>query len=311
VIVHLNGQLMPLAAARISPLDRGFVFGEGVYEGLRAISWGDGCRVVGIQQHVDRLREGLCEARIEWDPSELHAMSRALVGANGLRDAFVYWQVTGGEPRVEAGDPPRTRVPPGRSGGRDRLAPTVFGYCSAVPALSTINEPMCKRVVTSRDVRWALGACKSISLMGNVWVAKRAAEQGCDEAILIRRPDGALGPRGGIVSEGLATNLVFVFWKIDSAGSEGIEVVTPALESAPMLRGVTRDILLKLSPEMVERTVFADELAGAREAMMVGTTTYVTALTHIDGRAVGPGEPGPVCRELFGRLMRAYREGRY
>ena len=76
-----------------------------------------------------------------------------------------------------------------------------------------------------------------------------------------------------------------------------------------MLEGVTRSIILDMAPEIVERRVCAEELASAREVMMVGTTTYVTAITSIDGRAVGDGMPGPYSRELFHRLMRWYRDG--
>lgn len=302
VIVHLNGKLVPREQAVISPLDRGFIFGEGVYEGLRAIAWddptddtGSGARIVGIQRHIRRMQLGLNEAGITFDVSGLHRMSREMLKANGLKDAFVYWQVTGGEPG--ASDPPRHRVAP------KGITPTVFGYCSRVPGLAEIAGPMEKRVISCRDPRWELGWLKSTSLMGNVWVAKAAAQRGCDEAILIRGGDER--GRGGVVSEGLATNVVLVI----PTKHDGLEIVTPSLESAPMLQGVTRDIVLSLAPEIREREVRAEELADAIEVMMVGTTTYVTAIVEIDGRKVSDGRAGMWTRELFGRLMRCYRDG--
>lgn len=299
MIVHLNGKLVPRDEARISPLDRGFILGEGVYEGLRAIAWdahASGTRVVGIDRHIRRLERGLSGAGISCDVSALHEMSRDLLVANGLRDAFVYWQVTGGTPGPN--DPPRHRVPPGN------LKPTVFGYCNPQPALASLTGPMEKRVLACRDPRWELGWLKSTSLMGNVWVARQAAEKGFDEAILIRGGDEH--GRGGVVSEGLATNVVLVI----STKHDGVEIVTPSLESAPMLRGVTRDLMLELAPDIRERIVRQEELESAIEVMMLGTTTYVSAVVEINGRRVGDGRAGPMTRELFSRLMSCYRQGR-
>lgn len=307
MIVHLNGELLPLERARISPLDRGFVFGDGVYEGLRSVPDGDGgARLIGLTAHARRLQAGLDMAGIAFDASTIGPASLALLKANNLREAFIYWQITRGAPGP--GDPPRLRVPP-RNGepGEGRLRPTVFGYCAPQPALESFDGPPTKRVVTCRDIRWELGRLKSISLMGNVVMAMDADRRGGEEAILIRGGCGS-GPdmENGLVSEGLATNIILAV----NAPGGGVELATPALGSVSILAGVTRDILLRAVPEIHERTVRASELLTAREVMLIGTTTLVTAVTHVDGRPVGDGSVGPEARRLFRVLVAAIRERR-
>ncbi len=299
MIVHLNGQLLPREAATISPFDRGFLLGDGVYEGLRSIPVGDSdARIIGLRPHVRRMQSGLDEAGIAWDAAAIGRSSLELLRANGLREAFVYWQVTRGTP--PEGEPVRSRAPARGSAMR----PTVFGYCTSQPALESIMVPPTKRAILCRDVRWSLGHLKSISLMGNVLTALRADAAGADEAVLVRTgPDGNLSD--GLLSEGLATNIVLA---LPRAGG-GAEIVTPSLDSAPMLSGITRSILVRVSPDIVQRPVRASELERASEVMFVGTTTLVTSVTHLDGRPVGDGQPGPEARRLLGVLTGAIREG--
>lgn len=284
MIVHLNGKLVPAADAAISPFDRGFIFGDGVYEGLRSIPWRNdaGRRVIGINRHIARMRDGLALAHIGWDPGDLHAMSIELLQANGLTDAFVYWQATRGTPGP--GEPVRSRMP----GAKTR--PTVFGYCTPQPALETLTGPPTKTAITCEDRRWLMGRLKSISLMGNVVASMEADAAGAEDAIFIR---------DGVVAEGLATNVLVV----DAKG----RVATPSLTSVPILAGVTRAILLEHAPEIEERVVKAEELAAASEVLLAGTTTMVTSLVKLDGRAVGAGV---VARRLLGVLLGVVREGR-
>jgi D-alanine transaminase len=289
MLVHLNGQLLPRSQARIDPFDRGFIFGEGVYEGLRSIPWHDSTRMIGLAAHIRRMQRGLDAAGIRLDISTLGQRSAELVKANNLRDAFVYWQITGGTPGE--GDPVRSR-PRGKN-----TLPTIFGYCTPQPPLEAQHEPATKRVVTRRDIRWELGWLKSISLMGNVMLAMQADAAGAEEAILIRE---------GLITEGLATNILIA--KPDESGET--ELVTPALESAPMLAGVTRDLLLRLDPSIRQRAVQAEELSQASEVMLLGTTTMVTSITEIDGRRVGSGAPGPQARRLLALLTRAIQTER-
>lgn len=279
---------MPIERARISPLDRGFVFGDGVYEGLRAVAvdGGRGTHIVALGRHVDRMRLSLRECRIEFDPAALEQASYDLLAANSLRDAFVYWQVTRGTPRLDAGDPARTRVPaPG-------MAPTVFGYCAPQPPLSAFAEPARKTAVTLEDVRWSLGHIKSTSLMGNVLLTMAADRAGAEEAIFLRH---------GLVGEGSATNVLVA---VEGPHGER-QVATPSLESVPILKGVTRSILLDAGCGIVERAVRAEELERASEIMVIGTTTMVASIVRLNGRSVGTGAPGPESKRLLKVLLSA------
>lgn len=303
MIVHLNGKLLAAAEARISPFDRGFLLGDGVYEGLRSyVPDGESSRIIGLASHVERMQAGLNEAGIEWDAARIGPASRELLTANGYgptegappREAFIYWQVTRGTP--PAGEPWRTRVPPRDS----RMTPTVFAFCTPQPSLDSVTSPPCKRAVVRRDIRWSLGHLKSISLMGNVMTALDSAEHGGEEAVMVRSVNGQ-----NLVTEGLATNVVLTLRSRDGA----TELVTPSLESVPILSGVTRRILLNRVPELIERPVQADELDNAAEIMLIGTTTLVTSIVELDGRRIGDGTPGPRATELLGVLKDAVQRG--
>ncbi|MBL9030363.1 MAG: aminotransferase class IV [Phycisphaerae bacterium] len=279
MIVHLNGRLVPAAEARVSPFDRGYLFGDGVYEGLRAFAG----RIVGLSRHVDRLREGLEESRIAWNADRLVDVCAGLLEANRLADAFIYVQVTRGAPGP--GQPVRTRIPAGP------MEPAVFAYCTPQAPLSSFDhaEPATVSVRTRPDTRWSRGRLKSISLLGNVLSAIEASEHAAGDAILVR---------DGLVAEATAANVLLA-----RAG----RVVTPSLESVPILAGVTRAILLEACPEIESRAVAEHELAEADEVMIVGTTTMVTSVVTLDGRPVGDGRPGPVARRLLGDLVGAIR----
>jgi D-alanine transaminase len=279
VIVYLNGALIDREHAAVSPFDRGFLFGDGVYEGLRAY---DGV-VHALERHERRLRAGLAECRIEgFEASRLGEVARAVLDANGLRDAFVYVQVTRGAPAAD--EPPRERV----GGWRER--PTVFAYASGAETLSETAAPRDVRVATRPDLRWRRGHVKGVSLLGNVISAYEALEADADEAILVVGwPDDS-----GVVSEGLATNVV--------ASVDG-EAVTPSLESASILEGVTRSVLLEAAPTIVERPVTFAELRRADEIALVGTRTLVARVSELDGAAMSAvGFSASLLEALKGRI---------
>ncbi len=277
VIIHLNGRLMPADQAAISPFDRGFVFGDGVYEGLRAFRG----KLVGMDRHIARMRDGLRESRIDWDPSPLTRMSEELIRACAMPDAFIYWQVTRGTPGPT--QPVRSRVPAGP------MTPTVFGYCSPQPPIEKfINaEPPTVTCAVREDTRWSRGHLKSISLLGNVISAIEADEAGAQDAILVKN---------GVVGEGTAANLLLVLGK---------DLVTPSLDSMPILAGVTRAMDIDAVPDIVSRPVRVEELGRASELMLTGTTTMITSITKLDGKPVGTGRPGPVATMMLSRLTRA------
>lgn len=276
MIVYLNGEFVDRERAKISVFDRGFIFGDGLYEGLRA---SDG-RVVGLGRHVDRLAAGMRECRMEgFDPGEMDRITRELLQRNHLRDAFVYWQITRGTPTGDS--PVRARIP--IAGQR----PTIFAYASALPGVHEYTEPLACSASSVRDTRWLRGHVKSISLLGNVLGTIEAIEHSADDAIFIR---------DGLVSEGTSTN---VFVALDGV------VVTPTLESAPMLGGVTRAILLDVDPTIEQHPVTVDALQRAEEIMLVGTISMVRSVTRLDGRPVGDGRVGPSARGLLKTLVEA------
>jgi len=295
VKVHLNGRLVPLEEARISPLDRGFLFGDGLYEGLRAF----GGRLVGMPLHEKRLQAGLDEARIPWDASQLTGLSHELLEANDLRDAFVYWQITRGVPAP--GQPVRARVLSGH------VTPTRFGYVVPTPPLASYPPVPAKRASRVRDTRWLRGHVKSIALMGSCLAAMDAAHEGNDDALMIR---DAAYDHPALLAEATSANAMVV---LDRPGG-GVEITTPDLASTSILAGVTRDMMVDAAAKglggwkhgsISERPVTAAELDQAREVVICGTRSMVTAITNLDGRPIGTGESGPYAHELLRLLIAA------
>lgn len=280
MIVHLNGNHVPRERAAVSVFDRGLLFGEGVYEGLRA----DGGAVIGMERHVERLREGMAAAGLDgFDAGDLPRLTADLLEANGLHDAFVYWQVTGGAPN--AGDPVRERLP---ARGRP---PTVFGYAERVRPASAWTEPRTTTAALVEDRRWALGLIKSTSLLGNVIAAREASARGAHDAIFVR---------DGLVAEATASN---IFVRV------GGRFATPDLRRTPILAGVTRALLIEADPSIEVRAIPAEELRHAESVLLVGTRSMVTEVTALDGAPVGdrrgPSEGGAaLLATLLGAIAR-------
>lgn len=273
MIISLNGQYLPAADARVSVFDRGFLFGDGVYEGVRVFEHA----VICPDRHVARMAAGLAEARIYWDPRQLPAIALELCRRNGLPDAFMYVQVTRGVP--PPGEPVRSRTM------RTQGEPTVLAFVTAQPPLAHYTTPPTTRLATVPDRRWDRGHLKSISLLGNVLAASEAMAQGATEVAMVR---------GGLLTEACASNIIIA---VDG------HLATPSLDSAPILEGVTRARCLALDPAIVERPVGAEELLRASEILLVGTTSLVTSAVELDGKPVGDGTPGPHARRLLALMM--------
>jgi D-alanine transaminase len=279
VIIHLNGQLLSREHARIDPFDRGFLFGDGVYEGLRTFRG----RTVAMDRHIRRLRDGLREAGIRWDADRMERMTAELVNANNTPDAFVYWQITRGSP--PEGQPVRSRVPTAP------MQPTVFGYCSSQPPIEhyLTNIPTLTASIVP-DTRWQRGHLKSISLLGNILAAFDAAAGKSQDAILVR---------DGLLTEGSATNIILA---LPGPGRK-TQLVTPSLDSVSILGGITRELLVDFIPGLATRAVREEELHQATEIMLVGTTSMVTSVTHLGGRPLNNGQPGPLAKALLRDLL--------
>lgn len=272
--VYLNGEILDSERAAISPFDRGFLFGDGIYEAVLFFN-----RVgVGMDLHVARLRRSLDRAGITgFDPQSFHDIARNLLHDGGMDNAMIYLQVTRG---VQM---PRKHLP------GPRMTPTVFACATPVAGLETMIEPQPIRCAIVPDDRWAHCAIKSTSLIANVLAGMEGARRGADEVIQ---------HRDGWVTEGSMSNVFGV--------RNGV-VFTPPDDTHPsILSGVMRRMLLDAATEngcrIEVRPVHLDEMRQADEAFITSSRRLLDAITVIDGRAVGSGKPGPVTRSLFAIL---------
>ncbi|MFM1829969.1 MAG: hypothetical protein RLZZ558_309 [Planctomycetota bacterium] len=271
--VWLNGRVMPVEAAHISPLDRGFLFGDGIYELVRFF---DGVGMA-MEAHLTRLERSLSLSGIlGFNAHQARHAMQAVLQANRLADAAVYLQVTRGAA------PTRSHIPP------TGLAPTVFAFASPCPGLASLSTPAGIRVSVQPDDRWRRCEIKSISLMGSILPMLAAGQAGAEEAVLVR---------DGLLSEGSSSNVLLV---------RGETVSTPPIDADPaILRGTMRDMALHAARasglRVEERPVSAAELDRADEVLIASSRRVLAAVSHLDGRAVATPVPGPVaCRLLQG-----------
>jgi len=269
MLVHLDGAVLPLEQARISPQDRGFLFADGLYE--VGLAWRG--RLLLWPEHERRMQAGLRAIRLPLDTAPLARAGEELLRANGLLAGFavLYVQVTrGAAPRAHGF--PEPAVPP-----------TV--YMTARPHRLHEEAFVEAGVSAARvpDPRWARCDVKSTALLANVLAQQQAHEAGAWEALFVR---------DGVTLEGSHTNLFVV---------RGGELWTyPPCNY--VLEGVTRNVVLALARDLgivvrdgVEALV---DPAAADEVFLTGTTTEVLPVVRIDGRDVGLGAPGPLTRRL-------------
>ena len=275
MVVYLNGEYLARDQATISVDDRGFVFGDGVYEVTRACEG----RLFEADRHLSRLDCGLRALRIDVPATTLEALrdiSERLLIENALvtGEATVYLQITRGVAL-------RTHCFPAAG-----TEPTVF--LSALPFISpTELRARGSAAITHPDIRWARCDLKTVNLLPNVLAKQHAVEAGVTEAILIR--DGA-------ITEGASTNVFGVI---------GGEVRTYP-QSNYILAGITRAVVLELAAELGivvrETPLFLGDLGRLDELFLTGTTTDVLPVVRLDGRPVGDGRPGPVATALYRAL---------
>jgi D-alanine transaminase len=275
-IAYVNGRYVPKADATVHVEDRGNQFADGVYEVLKVV---DG-RMSDGDRHFARLHRSLDALRIKPPMSDaaLAQVIRETVRRNRLNDATVYLQVSrGSAPRdhLFPSDPQPTLIVTARRMKR----PDPRAYAAGV------------EVVTAPDIRWLKCEIKSISLLPNVLAKQAAKERGAYEAWLVRD--------GDVVTEASASNAYI----LDARG-----VVRTHPLSSLILGGVTRSVVLELAREeglaVEERPFTTAEVGEAREAFLTSTSSWVTPVVGIDGRAIGDGEPGPVTRRLQGAYHR-------
>lgn len=274
-VVFLDGRRIPLSQARISPEDRGFLFGDGVYESIRyypSTGSGDGV-FFELERHADRLRASLAAIRLDGvDLAPVLDALPQLIDENGLRDAHasIYVQVT-------RGVAPRTHAFPGRE-----TPPTVYARARRFTLLTDAwREGVA--VVTVDDVRWGRCDVKSIALLANVLASEDAKSRGGFEAVFVR---------DGIVTEGSRTAVAFV--------GDGVVRIHPS--GSQILPSVTREVVLDLARaqgiQVEERAVGVAELGAIDEMFLLGTTTELMPVISLDGQPVGAGTVGPITRRL-------------
>lgn len=272
MLVYLDGEYVQAAEARVSIDDRGFVFGDGVYEVTRAVNG----RLFEEEEHWLRLTRGLRELGIDvtghLDRDRVREISKRLLQENDLTtgDATVYLQVT-------RGAAPRTHWFPA-----DGTAPTVFLSTSRFTVPTELRKNGA-RAITFPDVRWSRCDLKTLNLLGAVLAKQRAREAGAFDAVLLRE---------GVVTEGGATNVFAVL--------DGRLRTYP--KTNHILHGITRAIVIGIAREngveVEETPIYVDELTRTTELFFTGTTTDVQPVVELDGRTVGDGRPGPITVSL-------------
>lgn len=264
-IAYLNGALLPLSEARISPLDRGFLFADGVYEVIPVY----GGKLFRLTEHLQRLSNSLRAIQLSdpHTPAEWRALLQELVARNGSGDQAVYLQVTRGA------DSKRDHAIPAG------LTPTVFALCQPLPAPNPEVLAQGVAAITLEDTRWARCDIKSVALLANILLKQQAADAGANECILLR---------GDQVTEGSATTVFAVL--------KGVVCTPPA--SSAILPGVTRNLLLELlradGIAVCEQSISRAQLRGAEEIWLASTTRELSAVTRLDNAPVGTGKPGPL-----------------
>ena len=268
-IVFLNGSFLPIEQAKVPFMDRGFMFGDGVYEGIGML---DG-RLIDNDAHLERLDRSLAEVRIPnpYTKAEWTTFQEELARRNGMTEGFIYFQVTRGVAERDFFFP-------------EDAKPTVAMFTQAKAIADAPAARTGIAVVTMPDLRWQRRDIKSINLLAQVLAKQAAKEAGAQEAWLVE---------DGFVTEG-GSSSAFIVTK------EGSIVVRPL--STAILPGITRKSLLRLSKEdgiaLEERRFTVEEAYNAAEAFLTSASNFVLPIVSIDGRPVADGKPGPITKRL-------------
>ena len=279
-LCYLNGDFLPLAEARIPVLDRGFIFGDGLYEVVPVY----GRRLFRFDEHLARLNRSLVKMRLPQPATrdEWLARCRQLVAARPEEDQVVYIQVT-------RGVAPRDHVMP------EHPVPTVFMMSNPLKPPTAEQRHHGVACVTARDFRWERGDIKTTSLLGNVLARQMSADHGAAETIMFR---------DGFLTEAAASNV----W----IAHEGALLGPP--KSEHVLEGIRVELLRELCEDVGIaynlRPISEADVRAADEVMLSSATKEILSVTRIDGEEVGHGalrgKPGPV----YGRLYEAYQRAK-
>jgi D-alanine transaminase len=273
-VCYLDGAYLPLAEARVSPLDRGFLFADGVYEVI-PVHRG---RPFRLREHLRRLDSSLAAVRLPnpHDTSEWADLLAELARRAGGTEMLLYVQVTRGAETSRNHLFPKTP------------RPTVFAFASPYPVPEPKQFEAGFAAVTLPDIRWQRCDVKAIALLANVLLRQEAADRGGDEALLVR---------DGLLLEGSSSTVFLCI---------GGTLVTPPNDHR-ILPGTTRDAVLELAEGWLETQqveLEAREIESCEELWIASAGRGVLPVTRVDGVAVGSGRPGPLWREMYERLQR-------
>ena len=285
-IVYLNGELVPLSEARVPVLDRGFIFGDGIYEVAPLYPHASGRTAFRFRHHLARLARSLDKIGIvnPFDDTGWRALIDRVVAANeadaGLRadqDAIAYVQITRGVAKRGHAFPAG-------------IQPTVFVMVTPLNLPNAAQRAQGVRCVTAEDRRWLNCDIKSISLLGNVLMAQYAAENDAFETIQFR---------DGMLTEGSSSNI----WMV----KDGVLYAPP--RSRKILEGIRYSLIEELTGEcgirFEAREIAEAELRAADEILVSSATKEVLPVTQLDGQPVGNGKPGAVFAALYAAYQRA------
>ncbi len=273
-ILYLNGDFLPASEAKISVLDRGFVFGDGVYEVIPVY----GGKPFRLNEHIERLENSLIQIRIPppLSSEKWQKILRKLIDVNGCGDLSIYLQITRGVAPRDHAFPQDTQ-------------PTVMAMVSPLKPVDSALLSAGVAVITLDDFRWQFCDIKSIALLPNILAKQEAIDANATEAIFIR---------DGVVTEGTSSNVFIV---------KDRQIITPA-KSQYLLPGITRDLIIELAISnrinYKEDNISLELLKEADEIWLTSSTKEILPVTKLNGSSVGNGQPGP----LWARMLTLYQD---
>ncbi|MDH5437130.1 MAG: D-amino acid aminotransferase [Gammaproteobacteria bacterium] len=276
-IVYLNGQFMPMEKAYVPVLDRGFIFGDGVYEVIPIY----GGNILRLEEHLNRLDYSLEGIRLANPMSreQWKDIFHELIRKNANGDLSIYLQITRG-------------VAPRDHGFPENLTPTIFAMCSPLKPLASHFTTTGANAITTEDIRWQFCNIKSTSLLANTMLRQFALDKKADEAILIK---------GTNITEGSASS---VFVVINN------EIITPP-KGTCILPGITRDLVIELANtnniKCTERNISVDEIKSCDEIWVTSSLREILPVTTLDNLPVGSGTPGPIWKKTYA-LYQDYKQ---
>ncbi|MGD8785558.1 MAG: D-amino acid aminotransferase [Thioalkalispiraceae bacterium] len=276
-LVYLNGEFLPLSEAKIPVLDRGFIFGDGIYEVIPVYAK----RLFRLDEHLIRLNNNLVATRIPnpYPESEWKKILSQIVMKSESEDQSVYLQITRGVAKRDHAFP-------------DDVTPTVFVMSSPLVVTDEVSFNHGIAAITLDDIRWQYCNIKAITLLPNILLRQTAIDEGAQEAILVR---------DGEVTEGAASNIFIVI--------DGV-IKTPP-KSSHLLPGITRDLVVELAHEhkleCIEENFSRPELEAAEEIWLTSSMKEIMPIVKLNDEIVADGKPGKITRKMYD-IYQSYKQ---